>query len=175
MGVSLLNFFDLKPLNTSKRALNTNPPFFWDTLYIHESKHKPTFHIQFSPRLGECGGILPNLNSCWCSSLLAPCWPVTFLHYTAALFHTCDQWAWRLSLCPFPVHGQPVALPLTGSAPSQGCSKSSKPLLSFLSWLVFSWLSFLMTVLLHSPSPEDDFKLLKLPKSLFLAWDKSIF
>ena len=29
MGVSLLNFFDLKPLNTSKRALNTNPPFFW--------------------------------------------------------------------------------------------------------------------------------------------------
>ena len=25
---------DLKPLNTSKRALNTNPPFFWDTLYI---------------------------------------------------------------------------------------------------------------------------------------------
>ena len=82
---------DLKPLNTSKRALNTNPPFFWDTLYIHESKHKPTFHIQFSPRLGECGGILPNLNSCWCSSLLAPCWPVTFLHYTAALFHTCDQ------------------------------------------------------------------------------------
>ena len=35
MGVSLLNFFDLKPLNTSKRALNTNPPFFWDTLYIY--------------------------------------------------------------------------------------------------------------------------------------------
>ena len=34
MGVSLLNFFDLKPLNTSKRALNTSPPFFWDTLYI---------------------------------------------------------------------------------------------------------------------------------------------
>ena len=34
MGVSLLNFFDLKPLNTSKRALNTNPPFFWDTLYM---------------------------------------------------------------------------------------------------------------------------------------------
>ena len=34
MGVSLLNFFDLKPLNTSKRALNTNPPFFWDTLYV---------------------------------------------------------------------------------------------------------------------------------------------
>ena len=34
MGVSLLNFFDLKPLNTSKRALNTNHPFFWDTLYI---------------------------------------------------------------------------------------------------------------------------------------------
>ena len=28
------DFFDLKPLNTSKRALNTNPPFFWDTLYI---------------------------------------------------------------------------------------------------------------------------------------------
>ena len=26
--------FDLKPLNTSKRALNTNPPFFWDTLYV---------------------------------------------------------------------------------------------------------------------------------------------
>ena len=25
---------DLKPLNTSKGALNTNPPFFWDTLYI---------------------------------------------------------------------------------------------------------------------------------------------
>ena len=25
---------DLKPLNTSKRALNTNPPFFWDTLYL---------------------------------------------------------------------------------------------------------------------------------------------
>ena len=23
---------DLKPLNTSKRALNTNHPFFWDTL-----------------------------------------------------------------------------------------------------------------------------------------------
>ena len=35
MGVSLLNFFDLKPLNTSKRALNINPPFFGDTLYIH--------------------------------------------------------------------------------------------------------------------------------------------
>ena len=35
MGVSLLNFFDLKPLNTSKRALNTNHPFFWDTLYIY--------------------------------------------------------------------------------------------------------------------------------------------
>ena len=34
MGVSLLNFFDLKPLNTSKQALNTNPPFFWDTLYV---------------------------------------------------------------------------------------------------------------------------------------------
>ena len=34
MGVSLLNFFDLKPPNTSKRALNTNHPFFWDTLYI---------------------------------------------------------------------------------------------------------------------------------------------
>ena len=34
MGVSLLNFFYLKPLNTSKRALNTNHPFFWDTLYI---------------------------------------------------------------------------------------------------------------------------------------------
>ena len=33
MGVSLLNFFDLKPLNTSKRA-NTNPPYFWDTLYV---------------------------------------------------------------------------------------------------------------------------------------------
>ena len=29
---------DLKPLNTSKRALNTNPPFFWDTLYIHTRK-----------------------------------------------------------------------------------------------------------------------------------------
>ena len=28
MGVSILNFFDLKPLNTSKRALNTNPPFY---------------------------------------------------------------------------------------------------------------------------------------------------
>ena len=28
MGVSLLNFFDMKPLNTSKRALNTNHPFF---------------------------------------------------------------------------------------------------------------------------------------------------
>ena len=28
------NFFDFKPLNTSKRALNTNPPFFGDTLYI---------------------------------------------------------------------------------------------------------------------------------------------
>ena len=24
----------MKPLNTSKRALNTNPPFFWDTLYV---------------------------------------------------------------------------------------------------------------------------------------------
>ena len=36
MGVSLLNFFDLKPLNTSKRALNTNHPFFWDTLYIYD-------------------------------------------------------------------------------------------------------------------------------------------
>ena len=35
MGVSLLNFFDLKPLNTSKRALNTNHPFFWDTLYLN--------------------------------------------------------------------------------------------------------------------------------------------
>ena len=34
MGVSLLNFFYLKPLNTSKQALNTNHPFFWDTLYI---------------------------------------------------------------------------------------------------------------------------------------------
>ena len=29
------DFFDLKPLNTSKQALNTNPPFFWDTLYIY--------------------------------------------------------------------------------------------------------------------------------------------
>ena len=35
MGVSLLNFFDLKPPNTSKRALNTNHPFFWDTLYLN--------------------------------------------------------------------------------------------------------------------------------------------
>ena len=26
------DFFDLKLLNTSKRALNTNHPFFWDTL-----------------------------------------------------------------------------------------------------------------------------------------------
>ena len=32
MGVSLLNFFDLKPLNTSKWSLN--PPFFRDTQYI---------------------------------------------------------------------------------------------------------------------------------------------
>ena len=30
----LLNFFDLRPLNTSKQAINPNPPFFWDTLYI---------------------------------------------------------------------------------------------------------------------------------------------
>ena len=32
MGVRLLNFFDLKPLNTSKWSLN--PPFFRDTQYI---------------------------------------------------------------------------------------------------------------------------------------------
>ena len=30
---------DLKPLNTSKRALNTNPPFFWDTLYVGQSSY----------------------------------------------------------------------------------------------------------------------------------------
>ena len=45
MKVSLLNFFYLKPLNTSKRALNPNHPFFWDTLYISckentQRKHK---------------------------------------------------------------------------------------------------------------------------------------
>ena len=32
MGVSLLNFFDLKPL---KRPINVNPPFFRDTLYVY--------------------------------------------------------------------------------------------------------------------------------------------
>ena len=31
MRVGLLNFFDLRPLNTSKRALNTIPTFFGDT------------------------------------------------------------------------------------------------------------------------------------------------
>ena len=30
---------DLKPLDTSKRALNTNPPFFWDTLYVGQSSY----------------------------------------------------------------------------------------------------------------------------------------
>ena len=34
MGVSLLNFFDLKPLNTSKRPLNVNHTFFRDTRYL---------------------------------------------------------------------------------------------------------------------------------------------
>ena len=34
-GVSLLNFFDLKPLNTSKQALNTNPPFFGTPCRTH--------------------------------------------------------------------------------------------------------------------------------------------
>ena len=34
---------DLKPLNTSKRALNTNHPFFWDTLYIEH-----LFNIRYS-------------------------------------------------------------------------------------------------------------------------------
>ena len=29
----LLNFFDLKPLNTSKRPLNASPTFFRDTRY----------------------------------------------------------------------------------------------------------------------------------------------
>ena len=37
--MSLLNFFDLKPLNTSKRPLNVNHTFFKDTLYI--------YHIDF--------------------------------------------------------------------------------------------------------------------------------
>ena len=34
MGVSYLQLFDLRPLNPSKVAKNTNPHFFWDTLYI---------------------------------------------------------------------------------------------------------------------------------------------
>ena len=36
MGVSLLNFFDLKPLNTSKRPLNVNHTFFRDALYLKD-------------------------------------------------------------------------------------------------------------------------------------------
>ena len=36
---------DLKPLNTSKRALNTNPPCFWDTLYV----------MRLSQRVCMCG------------------------------------------------------------------------------------------------------------------------
>ena len=50
MGVSLLNFFDLKPLNTSKRALNTNHPFFWDTLYILRSWSRLRSVPSSSPR-----------------------------------------------------------------------------------------------------------------------------
>ena len=36
---------DLKPLNTSKRALNTNPPLFWDTLYVSD-------HLEARKRCG---------------------------------------------------------------------------------------------------------------------------
>ena len=38
---------DLKPLNTSKGALNTNPPFFWDTLYIYMSTYVDASLINF--------------------------------------------------------------------------------------------------------------------------------
>ena len=37
------DFFDLKPLNTSKRALNTNHPFFWDTLYFFFCQFQSSF------------------------------------------------------------------------------------------------------------------------------------
>ena len=47
MGVSLLNFFDLKPLNTSKRALNTNHPFFGTPCIYFTFAQKVNLDIDF--------------------------------------------------------------------------------------------------------------------------------
>ena len=56
MGVSLLNFFYLKPLNTPNRALNLSLTFFRDTLYIkiqmREISAIATVFIYFSSLLG---------------------------------------------------------------------------------------------------------------------------
>ena len=55
MGVYFIKLFDLRPFNPPKWALNTNPTFFWDTLYKILKHQVPNVGLKwkFFPRRGR--------------------------------------------------------------------------------------------------------------------------